>query len=110
VKHACRELRGQLHLGLWKAVGTRKRLLNTADETLAGERHDETKLSLSPDGPSMGEAKAREIGQPMIIAMLYAGGYPKTFRRMASAVLAAVDIALTKATTAVLFEANSEAV
>jgi uncharacterized protein GlcG (DUF336 family) len=46
----------------------------------------------------------------MIIAMLDAGGYLKAFRRRDGAVLAAVHIAMTKAKTVVLFEANSEAV
>jgi uncharacterized protein GlcG (DUF336 family) len=57
-----------------------------------------------------GEAKAREIGRAMIFAVLDAGGHLKAFKRMDGAVLAAIAIALTKANTAVLFEANSEAV
>src|ERR671918_2533017 len=37
-------------------------------------------------------------------------GLPKALRRMDGAVLASIDIAIRKATTAVLFQANSEAV
>lgn len=56
------------------------------------------------------EAKARAIGQPVAIAVLDAGGHLKAFQRMDGAVLGAIDIAIRKARTAVLFEANSEAV
>ncbi|MFC1460811.1 heme-binding protein [Microvirga arabica] len=54
------------------------------------------------------ERKAREIGLPVVIAVLDAGAHLKAFRRMDGAVLASIDIALRKATTAVLFQANSE--
>jgi len=56
------------------------------------------------------EAKARELGLPVIIAILDAGAHLKAFRRMDGAVLGSIDIALRKATTAVLFQANSETV
>ncbi|CAH1662686.1 MULTISPECIES: heme-binding protein [Hyphomicrobiales] len=56
------------------------------------------------------EARAREIGLPVIIAVLDAGAHLKAFRRMDGAVLASIDIAMSKAKTAVLFQANSEAV
>lgn len=56
------------------------------------------------------EAKARDLGLPAIIAVLDAGAHLKAFRRMDGAVLASIDIALRKAKTAVLFQANSEAV
>jgi uncharacterized protein GlcG (DUF336 family) len=56
------------------------------------------------------EAKAREIGLPVVIAVLDAGAYLKALRRMDGAVLASIDIAIRKASTAVLFQANSEAV
>ncbi|NVH75779.1 heme-binding protein [Paraburkholderia sp. JPY432] len=56
------------------------------------------------------EEKARDIGLPVVIVVLDAGAHLKAVRRMDGAVLAAIDIAVRKATTAVLFQANSEAV
>jgi uncharacterized protein GlcG (DUF336 family) len=56
------------------------------------------------------EAKAHEIGLPVVVAVLDAGAHLKAFRRMDGAVLASIDIAMRKASTAVLFQANSEAV
>ena len=56
------------------------------------------------------EAKARELGLPVIIAVLDAGAHLKAFSRMDGAVLGSIDIAIRKARTAVLFQANSEAV
>jgi uncharacterized protein GlcG (DUF336 family) len=56
------------------------------------------------------ECKARDIGLPVVIAVLDAGAHLKAFRRMDGAVLASIDIALRKATTAVLFQAKSEEV
>lgn len=57
-----------------------------------------------------GAAKALELGLPVIIAVLDAGAHLKAFRRMDGAVLASIDIAIRKARTAALFQANSEAV
>jgi uncharacterized protein GlcG (DUF336 family) len=57
-----------------------------------------------------GEAKARALGVPVIIAVLDAGAHLKAFHRMDGAVLGSIDIAMRKAKTAVLFQANSEAV
>ena len=56
------------------------------------------------------EVKARELGLPVVIALLDAGAHLKALRRMDGAVLASIDIAVRKAKTAVLFQANSEAV
>ncbi|KOF20839.1 glycolate utilization protein [Ensifer adhaerens] len=56
------------------------------------------------------EAKARQLDLAVIIAVLDAGAYLKAFRRMDGAVLGSIDIAMNKARTAVLFQANSEAV
>jgi uncharacterized protein GlcG (DUF336 family) len=56
------------------------------------------------------EAKARKMGLAVVIAVLDAGAHLKAFRRMGGAVLASNDIAIRKASTAVLFQANSEAV
>ena len=56
------------------------------------------------------ESKARDIGLPVVIAVLDAGAHLKAFRRMDGAVLASIDIAMRKASTAVLFQTNSEAV
>jgi len=54
------------------------------------------------------DARAREMGLPIVVAVLDAGGHLKAFRRMDGAVLASVDIALRKAKTAVLFQCDSE--
>ena len=53
---------------------------------------------------------ASEIGVPMNIAVLDAGGHLKAFARMDGALLGSIDIAFGKAKTAVLFGMNSEAV
>jgi Uncharacterized protein, possibly involved in utilization of glycolate and propanediol len=55
-------------------------------------------------------AKALELGLPVIVAVLDAGTHLKAFRRMDGAVLGSIDVAIRKARTAVLFQANSEAV
>ena len=47
------------------------------------------------------EGKAREMGLPVVIAVLDAGAHLKAFRRMDGAVLGSIDIALRKARTAV---------
>jgi uncharacterized protein GlcG (DUF336 family) len=54
------------------------------------------------------QEKAKEIGLPVIIAVLDAGAHLKAFDRMDGAVLGSIDIATKKATTAVLFHCNSE--
>jgi uncharacterized protein GlcG (DUF336 family) len=54
--------------------------------------------------------KARALRVPMNIAILDAGGHLKSFLRMDGAVLGAIDIAMKKARTSVLFEAPSEAI
>jgi uncharacterized protein GlcG (DUF336 family) len=46
----------------------------------------------------------------VIVAVLDAGAHLKAFRRMDGAVLASIDIAISKARTAALFQVNSEAV
>lgn len=56
------------------------------------------------------QAKALELGLSAIIAVLDAGAHLKAFRRMDGAVLGSIDIAMSKAKTAVLFQANSELV
>ncbi|MDG2527904.1 GlcG/HbpS family heme-binding protein [Caulobacter endophyticus] len=56
------------------------------------------------------EAKARELGLPVIVAVLDDGGHLKAFKRMDGAVLGSIDIATRKARTAVLFGAESQAV
>jgi uncharacterized protein GlcG (DUF336 family) len=55
-------------------------------------------------------AKAAEMDVPVNIAVLDARGELKSFLRMDGAAPGAMDIAVRKAKTAVLFEANSEAV
>ena len=56
------------------------------------------------------EAKAAAMAVPVIIAVVDAGVHLKAFSRMDGAVLASIDIALKKARTSALFQANSEAV
>lgn len=56
------------------------------------------------------ESKAFELGVAVNVAVLDTGAHLKAFSRMDGAVLGSIDIALRKARTAVLFEANSEAV
>jgi uncharacterized protein GlcG (DUF336 family) len=55
-------------------------------------------------------AKANEIGVPMTVAVLDGGCHLKAFARMDGGLLGAIDIALKKAKTAVLFGMNTEAV
>ena len=57
-----------------------------------------------------GEAQANRIGVPVNIAVLDAGAHLKTFSRMDGAVLGSIDVATSKARTAVLFQIPSEAV
>ena len=56
------------------------------------------------------QARAAAIGVPVIIAVVDAGIHLKAFSRMDGAVLGSIDIAMKKARTAALFQANSEAV
>ena len=57
-----------------------------------------------------GQAKAKDMGLAVIIAILDDGANLKSFHRMDGAVLGSIDIAHRKARTAVLFQAPSEAV
>ena len=59
---------------------------------------------------SAGEEKAAALGIPVIVAVLDAGAHLKAFSRMDGAVLGYIDVALSKARTAVLFQIPSEAV
>ena len=56
------------------------------------------------------EARASAIGVSVIVAVVDAGVHLKAFTRMDDAVLGSIDIALKKARTSALFQANSEAV
>lgn len=56
------------------------------------------------------ESTATAIGVPVIVAIVDAGVHLKAFSRMDGAVLGSIDIALKKARTSALFQANSEAV
>lgn len=56
------------------------------------------------------EAKAWEMGVPVVVAVLDAGVHLKAFTRMDGAPLASIDIALKKARTAALFRVDSDAV
>jgi uncharacterized protein GlcG (DUF336 family) len=54
-----------------------------------------------------GEAKAKEIGQPMKIAVVDAGTNLKAFTRMDGAWLGSIDIAINKAFTAKAFDIST---
>lgn len=54
-----------------------------------------------------GEAKAKEIGQPMNIAVVDAGTNLRAFIRMDSAWLGSIDIAINKAFTAKAFDIST---
>jgi uncharacterized protein GlcG (DUF336 family) len=56
------------------------------------------------------EAKAWEIGVPVVVAIVDAGVHLKAFTRMDGAPLGSIDIAMKKARTAALFNTTSEAV
>jgi uncharacterized protein GlcG (DUF336 family) len=56
------------------------------------------------------EANVLALGLPVVIAVLDADAHLKAFRRMDGAVLGPIDIAIRKASTAALFQTNSEAV
>jgi uncharacterized protein GlcG (DUF336 family) len=56
------------------------------------------------------EAKAWEIGVPVVVAIVDAGVHLKAFTRMDGAPLGSIDIATKKARTSALFNATSEAV
>jgi uncharacterized protein GlcG (DUF336 family) len=55
-----------------------------------------------------GEAKAKEIGQPMNIAVVDAGTNLKAFTRMDGAWLGSIDIAINKAFTAKAFDISTK--
>jgi uncharacterized protein GlcG (DUF336 family) len=56
------------------------------------------------------EAKAGEIGVPVVVAIVDAGVHLKAFTRMDGAPLGSIDVAMKKARTSALFNAASEAV
>lgn len=56
------------------------------------------------------QAKARNMGLHVVIAVIDAGTHLKALERMDGAVLGSLDIAIRKAKTAALFQADSEAV
>ena len=55
------------------------------------------------------QKKAEEIGQPMNIAVVCAGGHLLAFERMANAWLGSVDIAIKKAWTSRAFDIETKA-
>lgn len=57
---------------------------------------------------SAAEEKAREIGQPMNVAVVDAGANLKAFGRMEDAWLGSIDIAINKAFTAAAFKLTTE--
>ena len=57
-----------------------------------------------------GEARAKQIGVPVNIAVLDDATHLKAFSRMDGAVLGSIDVAMGKARTAALFRITSEAV
>jgi uncharacterized protein GlcG (DUF336 family) len=57
-----------------------------------------------------GEARARDIGVPVNIAVLDSGAHLKSFGRMDGALAGSIDIAIGKARTAALFSMRTEAI
>lgn len=57
---------------------------------------------------SAAEEKAREIGQPMNVAVVDSGANLKAFGRMEDAWLGSIDIAINKAFTAAAFKLTTE--
>ena len=57
---------------------------------------------------SAAEARARELGVPVIITVLDSGCHIKALHRMDDAPLGSIDISMGKARTAALFSCNSE--
>ena len=57
---------------------------------------------------SAAEEKAKEIGQPMNVAVVDAGTNLKTFHRMEDAWLGSIDIAINKAFTAASFKLSTQ--
>ncbi len=57
---------------------------------------------------SAAEQKAQEIGQPMDIAVVDAGGNLKTHIRMDGAFIGSIDISINKAFTSVAFETQTK--
>src|ERR1700685_521113 len=56
------------------------------------------------------EAKAADIGIAVSIVVLDSGGHLKAFSRMDGAWLGSIDVAIKKAKTSVLFEAETQAI
>jgi uncharacterized protein GlcG (DUF336 family) len=67
-------------------------------------------LTCSRAAVDAAEARAAALGVPVNVAVLDAGAHLKAFSRMDGAVLGSIDVAMTKARTAVLFETASEMV
>lgn len=65
-------------------------------------------LAEAPATVDRARAHAELIGVPMNIAVVDGGGNLLAFARMDGAILGSIDIALTKATTSVLFNGPSE--
>jgi uncharacterized protein GlcG (DUF336 family) len=53
---------------------------------------------------------ARDIGVPMVVAVVDSGGHLLALTRMDGVILGSIDIAITKAKTSILFNGPSEAV
>ncbi|GIW08190.1 MAG: hypothetical protein KatS3mg060_2995 [Dehalococcoidia bacterium] len=78
---------------------------------MTDQLHDLTSLTLA-DALRLVEAaeeRAREIGVPMAIAVVDAGGHPIETRRMDGAPVAAMTTVVAKARTAVHFRTTTEA-
>ncbi|GAB7071916.1 heme-binding protein [Mycobacterium hodleri] len=66
-------------------------------------------LSAATKAVDAAVAKAREIGQPMNIAVVDDGGHLVAFARMDGAIKASVDISIRKARTSILMNAPTSA-
>ncbi|MEY4511568.1 MAG: hypothetical protein RLZZ450_3690 [Pseudomonadota bacterium] len=84
-------------------AGACRLMQHNLGDSMLSTRHTEDILAA-------GQARAAAMSVQVNIAVLDAGGHLKAFARMDGAVLGSIDLAMKKATTAVLFEVPSEAV
>ena len=74
----------------------------------AKEEHPPLTLEVAEKMAARAREKAKEIGVPMVIAVVDEGGNVIMLQRMANALLGSIDIALNKAFTAVAFQNSTD--
>jgi uncharacterized protein GlcG (DUF336 family) len=83
---------------------------NDSERQALGQQAGQLTSSQAKAVIAAAEAAAARMEVAVIIAVVDAGVRLKAFSRMDGAVLGSIDLAMKKATTAALFESNSEAV